>query len=63
MLNSDGAFNFFAPTFVIEELKNHKKKLLKFTGFTDSELDFQILSIIKKIDLINLETIKHSTIE
>ena len=63
ILNSDGTFDFFAPTFVVEELENHKKKLLKLTGFTEKELDYQTLTILKKIDLINLESIKHSTFE
>lgn len=63
ILNSDGTFDFFAPTFLSEELDNHKKKLLKLTGFTENELDYQILTILKKVDLINLESIKHATFE
>lgn len=63
LLNSSETFDFYTPTYILDELDNHKKKLLKITGFSEKELDVLRRNVFKKIDLINLETIKDSTWE
>lgn len=35
LLNSSDVFDFYSPTFVLEELENHRTKLLKITGFSE----------------------------
>lgn len=61
LLNSSDKFDFYSPTFVLDELQNHQQKLLKLTGFTRKELDYLQLMIFKKVDLIDLETIRETT--
>lgn len=63
LLNSSDTFNFYTPTYLLDELENHKKKLLKITGFSEKELDFLQRNLFKKIDLIDLESIRESTWE
>lgn len=63
LLNSSGVFDFYAPTFILEELKNHRAKILKISGYSDDDLDFLQLNIFRKIDLIDLESIRKSTIK
>ncbi len=60
LLNSRDIFDFYAPSVILEELNNHKQKLLKLSGLLDEELDFLIRTTIKKIDLIDLEVIQPS---
>ena len=61
LLNSSGEFEFYSPTFVLDELNNHRDKLLNLTGFSEKDLDFLQLTIFKKINLIDLDSIKEST--
>lgn len=63
LLNSSDTFDFYSPTFVIEELDNHTDKLLKLTGYSEKELDFVQRILFKKIDLIDLESIPNPTWE
>ncbi|UZO79604.1 PIN domain-containing protein [Aquimarina sp. ERC-38] len=63
LLNSYDKINFYSPTFVLDELGYHRKKLLKLTGFSEKELDYLQLTIFKKVDLIDLESIRESTFE
>lgn len=63
LLNSKDTFDFYAPTFIIDELKAHHQKLLKLSGLSEDDLDFLIRTIIKKIDLIDLEGVQQSTWE
>ncbi|TPV31170.1 PIN domain-containing protein [Paucihalobacter ruber] len=63
LLNSSDKFDFYSPTYLLDELENHKKKLLKITGFSAYEFEFLKRNIFKKIDLINLESIRESTWE
>lgn len=63
LLNSSGKFDFYSPTYVLDELKVHRRKLLKISGFTEIELEFLKRNIFKKIDLIDLEFIRKSTWE
>ncbi len=61
LLNSSDTFDFYSPTFVLDELHNHKNKLLKLSGYSGKELDFLLRILFKKIDLIDLETIQQQT--
>lgn len=63
LLNSYNTFDFYSPTFVLEEFENHKEKLLKLSGYTEKELSFLQLNLFKKIDLIDLDSIRKSTFE
>lgn len=63
LLNSSGIFDFYAPTYLLDELENHKEKLLKMTGYSEKELDFLQRNLFKKIDLIDLESIRELTWE
>lgn len=46
LLNSDVEFQFFAPTYMLEELDTHHAKLLKLSGLVTQELDFLIHGIL-----------------
>ncbi|MBX2899125.1 MAG: hypothetical protein KF775_05730 [Cyclobacteriaceae bacterium] len=61
LLNSSEKFDFYAPSAILEELKTYNQKLLKLSGLSESELDFLTRTILKKIDLIDLESIPHAT--
>ncbi|WP_179020820.1 PIN domain-containing protein [Winogradskyella forsetii] len=61
LLNSSNIFNFYAPSFLIEELENHQTKLLKLSGYSEKELNVLQLILLKKIDLIDLESIQQTT--
>ncbi len=63
LLNSSNTFDFYSPTYLLDELENHKKKLLKIGGLSEKELDFLQRNLFKKIDLIDLESIRESTWE
>lgn len=63
LLNSTDIFDFYSPTFLLQELKNHRAKILKLAGYSAKELDFLQLTIFRKIDLIDLESIRRSTFE
>lgn len=40
LLNSAGSFDFFAPTFILDELENHHHKLIRISNFSEDELTF-----------------------
>jgi predicted nucleic acid-binding protein len=61
LLNSSNTFDFYSPTYLLDELENHKKKLLKISGLSEKELGFLQRHLFKKIDLIDLESIREST--
>ncbi len=63
LLNSSNKFDFYSPTYVLDELKDHEKKLLKISGYTDNELEFLKRNIFKKIDLIDMVSIQDTTWE
>jgi len=60
ILNSDN-LNFYSPTYVLEELEKHKEKLLKLSGYSAKDLEFLMRIVFKKIDLIDIESVKEST--
>ncbi len=61
LLNSSNTFEFYTPTYLLDELENHRKKLLKISGFSEREIDFLHRNLFKKIDLIDLESIREET--
>lgn len=61
ILNSYSKFDFYAPTYITDELNEHHQKLLKLAGLTEHELNVLIRAIMKKIDLIDLVTIPPNT--
>ncbi|MBP2831982.1 PIN domain-containing protein [Aquimarina sp. U1-2] len=63
LLNSFDKIDFYSPSFILDELNNHREKLLKLSGLSEKELDFLQLTIFKKVDLIDLESIRASTLE
>ena len=63
LLNSSNKFDFYSPSYLLDELENHKKKLLKISGLSERELNFLQRILFKKIDLIDLESIRESTWE
>jgi predicted nucleic acid-binding protein len=58
LLNSKDIFAFYAPTAILDELNAHHQKLLKLSGLLEDELNFLIRTVIKKIDLIDLEVVQ-----
>lgn len=60
LLNSSDKFDFYSPTYLLDELENHKLKLLKISGFFENELEFMKRNIFKKIEFIDLEYISDS---
>ena len=63
LLNSSNTFDFYSPTYLLDELENHKKKLIKISGLSDKELNYLQRNLFKKIDFIDLESIRESTWE
>lgn len=61
LLNSSSIFDFYAPMAILDELSIHHQKLLKLSGLLEKELDFLKWTIMKKIDLIDLESIRSVT--
>lgn len=61
LLNSSETFTFFAPSYILEELKKHRKKLLSVSGLSETSLDILKFHLLKKVDMIDLESIKSST--
>jgi predicted nucleic acid-binding protein len=57
LLNSTDSFEFFAPTFILDELKNHHNKLLKISKLSEVELEFLKRILLKKIELIDPENL------
>ncbi len=61
LLNSFETFDFYSPSFILEELKNNRLKLLKLAKYSEKEIDFLQLTLLKRIDLIDLESIRQET--
>ena len=58
LLNSTGTFEFFTPTFIIEELDKHHNKLKKISGLSNSEIAFLKRTLFRHIELIDPELIR-----
>lgn len=63
LLNSRGKFDFYAPSTIVDELNTHHQKLLTLSNLSKNELDFLIRTTLKKIELIDLESIPKKTWE
>lgn len=58
LLNSSESFQFFAPTFILDELNNHHDKLIKLSKLTKEEIEFLKRILFKRIELIDLENVE-----
>lgn len=58
LLNSSDNFEFFAPTFILEELEKHHEKLRNISKLSEKDLLFLKRMILKRIELIDLENIR-----
>ncbi len=63
LLNSDNHYEFYTPTYVLNELNRHEQKILSISGYSPDELNFLKRSIFKKIDLIDIESIHPQTLK
>jgi len=54
LLNSSGLFNFFSPTYLLDELDHHHQKLLKISGYSEQDVSFLKRIVFKKIELIDI---------
>lgn len=63
LLNSQNIFDFYAPSALLDELGFHHQKLLKLSGLWEEELNFLKQAILKKIDFMDLESLRPSTWE
>lgn len=63
LLNSTDSFTFYAPSAIIDELDRHHKKLVKISGLSDNEIQFLRRMLLRKIELIDLESIRSTTWE
>ena len=61
VLNSDEEFNFFTPTFLIEELDIHHSKLKKISGFSDADINFLKRTLFHHIEFIDPEIIREES--
>ena len=61
LLNSSDNFKFFSPNAIIQELEKHHKKLLKISRYSEKDLNFLKRILLKKIEIIDLESIQAST--
>lgn len=63
LLNSTESFEFFAPSFILDELKDHHNKLIKISKLPGDELEFLKRILLKKIELIDLEILPRESWE
>jgi predicted nucleic acid-binding protein len=61
LLNSSGSLEYYSPSSIIEELENHHEKLIKISGLSESDIKFLRRRLLRKIELIDLESILTST--
>jgi predicted nucleic acid-binding protein len=62
ILKPKSGVNFYAPNFLLEELHNHRLKLMKISGLSDYQLDTAIENITKKIRFVNISLIPRDII-
>jgi len=60
LLNSENIFEFYAPSFLIDELEKHRGKIMKVSRYSDAELNYIQRILFKKIEFIDPEYIKNS---
>jgi len=61
LLNSDSIFDFYAPSFLIDELVKHRRKIKNISGYSEAELNFLQRILFKKIEFIDPEYVKPSS--
>ncbi|MGB5982620.1 MAG: PIN domain-containing protein [Nonlabens sp.] len=63
LLNSAVSFDFYPPSFLLEELRNHQSKLLKISGYSSDELEVLKQEIYRNINFIDIERINENVFE
>lgn len=63
LINSLNIFEFYSPSYFLEEYNNHKAKIIKLAGYSENQLDTLQHNLLKKINFIDLESIRESTWE
>lgn len=63
LLNSSDTFDFIAPIVIIGELEKQNARLLRISGYAENELNFLKRIVLKKIELINMESISSASWE
>ncbi|MBX2913921.1 MAG: PIN domain-containing protein [Cyclobacteriaceae bacterium] len=63
LLNSKDKFEFYAPAVILDELNINHQKLLRLSRLSENELHFLTSTILKKIDMIDLEVVQQQTWE
>lgn len=61
LLNSFNTFDFYSPSTILGELDEHHQKLLKLSGILENKLDFLKWTLLRKINLIDLESLRQPT--
>lgn len=56
-------FDFYAPSFILDELKKHHQKLCSISTLSADELEFLKQAILSKVKLIDLEGIGQNSWE
>jgi putative PIN family toxin of toxin-antitoxin system len=54
LINSSNTFEFYSPTFILDELETHQDKLLKISKLTEKELKFLKRIILRNITLLDV---------
>jgi predicted nucleic acid-binding protein len=63
LLNSFEVFDFYAPSSILDELKNHQDKIRQLTDYSQDDLVFLKRILFKKIEFIDIENIDNITWE
>ena len=63
LLQPKTRFNFYSTEHLLEELNNHRDKLLQLTEYTDYELDRIISLVTNRIRFINVRLIPNKVYE
>ena len=63
LLNSSDNFDFFSPNTIVGELEKHHQKLLKISRYSEKDLNFLKRILLKKLEIIDLESISPMTWE
>jgi len=61
LLNSSDVFEFYAPSYILDELEKHNEKLLKISKISANEIKLLKRILLRKIELIDLDSIKQTT--
>jgi predicted nucleic acid-binding protein len=63
LIKSKTRINFYSSSYLMEELENHREKIIKLTNLSDSDLTKTIRILTKNIRLIDAELMPIKTFE